>query len=185
MYKKALLLWRFTGLIAAILAWIVIAVSISQNPWFNIFEHALSDLGDLAKANKPWIYNVGLIIVGIITCIYSLYLTYASSSKVHTFASALIFVAGIFLALIGIFPSGTKPHTFVSTWFFIQMWLALVISLIGMVLDRRTVYSVVLGLISIIGPLGALSFKWPSIALLEVYGIILIDIYLIVLLSVF
>lgn len=173
-------IWRFTGVAAAILAWIIIALSISQNPWFNIHRHALSDLGD-PKANKPWIYNIGLITIGIMMCIYSIYLTYTAGNKAHTYASALFFIAGIFLALIGVYPSGTRPHTFVSTWFFIQIWLAIIASAIGMAIDREIINGVVLGVIAVIGPLGALAIKWPSVALQEIYGVILIDIYAIIL----
>lgn len=176
--------WRFTGIMAAVSAWLIILLSISQNPWFDVYRHALSDLGD-SRANKPWIYNIGLIVIGLITCIYSLYLTYITNSKAHIYASALLFIAGIFLALIGVYPSGTRPHTFISTWFFIQMWLALLATAIGMVIDGRTIYAIVLGTMAIIGPLGAIFIKWPSVALQEIFGIVLIDIYIIILTMVF
>ncbi|MDK6028650.1 DUF998 domain-containing protein [Ignisphaera sp. 4213-co] len=168
-------IWKFTGIIAAVLAWIIIAISISQNPWFDVFKHALSDLGG-SKANNPWIYNIGLIVTGVITCLYALYIAYVANSKVYVYASALLFVAGIFLALIGIYPSGTRPHTFVSTWFFIQMLLAIIATAIGMAVEHRIVYSIVFGVVAIAGPLGAIFLKWPSVALLEIYGIVLIDI---------
>jgi len=177
MASQILILWRFTGIAAAILAWVVIVLSILQNPWFNVYRHALSDLGG-PKASRPWIYNVGLMVVGVVACLYSFYLTYRAASKVHVYASALLFIAGVFLALIGVYPSGTRPHTFVSTWFFIQMWLAVIASAVGMALDGRTVDSAILSAIAIAGPLGAVSIKWPSVALLEIYGVILIDIYI-------
>jgi hypothetical membrane protein len=173
-------LWRFTGIAAAIIAWIVIAISISRNPWFDIYRHALSDLGD-AKANKPWIYNIGLIIVGGIVCIYSLYLTFTTNSKAYVYTSALLFIAGLFLALIGIYPSGTRPHIFVSTWFFIQMWLAVIATAIGMAIERRVFYGAILAIVAVIGPIGAIFIKWPSVALQEVFGVILIDLYVVIL----
>lgn len=176
--------WRFTGIIAAVLAWFIILLSISQNPWFNVYRHALSDLGD-PRANKPWIYNIGLMVVGLITCIYSLYLTYITNSKTHIYASALLFIAGIFLVLVGVYPSGTRPHTFISTWFFIQMWLALLATTIGMIIDGRTIHAIVLGTMTIVGPLGAIFIKWPSVALQEIFGIVLIDIYIVILTMVF
>jgi len=172
----AIVLWRFCGVVAAILAWIVIALAVSRNPWFNVFKHALSDLGDLKGANDPWIYNVGLIVTGVITCIYSLYIAYTSNNKVLVFASALLFVAGIFLALIGVYPAGTRPHTFVSTWFFIQMLLAIIAIAIGFTVEKALLHAAILWIISVIGPLGAILIKWPSVALQEIYGIILIDI---------
>lgn len=173
-------LWRFTGVIAIVLAWIVIGISVYRNPWFNMYNHALSDLGG-PYADSPWIYNVGLIAVGILVCIYSLYLAYVATNKLYVYSSALMFVAGIFLALIGLFPSGTKPHSFVSLWFFIQTWLSLLVTALSMTKDRRIIYSLMLWIITIIGPLGAVLIKWPSVAILEVFGVILVDVYVVIL----
>lgn len=178
MIGRAITLWRFSGVIGVILAWIVIALSVSQNPWFNILRHALSDLGDPEKACNPWVYNVGLMVIGAIMCIYSLFYTYRATSKVHVYASALLFVAGVFLVLIGVYPSGARPHIFVSTWFFIQTWLALVASIIGMMLNKEKAYTIILSIIAIIGPLGAMLVEWPSVAILEIYGVILVNIYI-------
>ncbi|MEM2752299.1 MAG: DUF998 domain-containing protein, partial [Sulfolobales archaeon] len=94
---------------------------------------------------------------------------------------SFIFIAGIFLALIGLFPSGTHPHVFVSTWFFIQMWMALVASTIDFLFKKQLIPGLTLLSLSIIGPLGALLIKWPSVALLEIYGIIIINAYVTVL----
>ena len=47
-------LFRFIGLVAAVLAWIVILLSIHHNPWFVFTKHAFSDLGG-PGAEKPWI----------------------------------------------------------------------------------------------------------------------------------
>ncbi|MEM2826282.1 MAG: DUF998 domain-containing protein [Sulfolobales archaeon] len=174
------ILWRLTGLIAVFSAWITIFLSVSKNPWFNVFKHALSDLGG-PRAVDPWIYNVGLIVTGALASTYATYLAKTSTSKISTYASSFIFIAGIFLALIGLFPSGTRPHVFVSTWFFIQMWMALVASTIDFLFKKQLIPGLTLLSLSIIGPLGALLVKWPSVALLEIYGIIIINAYVTVL----
>lgn len=178
--KRVKRVWRACGIGAAALAWFVILLSASRNPWFDLFKHALSDLGG-PGAYDPWIYNVGLLATGIVVSIYALYLAYASTGKISLYASAFIFIAGIFLALIGVFPSGTRPHTFVSSWFFVQMWMAILVSSVDFLAKRRLLPGTVLLTISIVGPLGALLIKWPSVALLEIYGIILIDVYVIIL----
>ncbi|MCS7139908.1 MAG: DUF998 domain-containing protein [Candidatus Nezhaarchaeota archaeon] len=172
--------WRFSGVAAAVLAWIVIFLSISRNSWFDFFRHALSDLGG-SRASDPWVYNVGLVITGILASIYALYLASKSTGKIAVYASAFIFIAGIFLALIGVFPSGTRPHTFVSTWFFIQMWMAVITSAISFLVEKEVKLGALLLMLSAVGLLGALLIDWPSVALLEVFGIILIDIYVITL----
>jgi len=44
-----LMIWRefvrYSGIMAAVLAWVVIAISISVNPWFVFTKNAFSDLG--------------------------------------------------------------------------------------------------------------------------------------------
>lgn len=167
-------------MIAVFSAWITIFLSVSKNPWFNVFKHALSDLGG-PRAVDPWIYNVGLIVTGALASTYATYLAKTSTSKISTYASSFIFIAGIFLALIGLFPSGTHPHVFVSTWFFIQMWMALVASTIDFLFKKQLIPGLTLLSLSTIGPLGALLVKWPSVALLEIYGIIIINAYVTVL----
>jgi hypothetical membrane protein len=67
----------------------------------------------------------------------SLYIAYESKRKLVVFSSALLFTAGIFLALIGVFPSGTRPHVFVSTRLFIQVWLSSIPLLIDSIASRK------------------------------------------------
>ncbi|WP_243676060.1 DUF998 domain-containing protein [Vulcanisaeta distributa] len=117
----------YTGIIAAVLAWLFIAISISVNPWFIFTKNAFSDLGGPYATDPPWIYNYGLIITSVFVDLYSINLLLVSRNKVEDFASAFVFIAGLFLALIGIYhEGGTRPHVFVSTWFFTQMDMALI-----------------------------------------------------------
>ncbi len=174
-------LLRYMGLAAAVLAWIVIAVSISVNPWFDLFEHALSDLGG-PQASSPWIYNLGLIAVALVVLIYSIYLVYVSTNKMEVAGSAFLVIAAIFLALIGVFPAGTRPHTFVSTWFFIQMDLAIASWGIGLILrkDRSAKHvGYLFTALAIASPIIALAIDWPSVAIQEVFGIIVIDLWVV------
>ena len=106
---------RFTGLIAAILFWIVSLLSIHYNPWFIFTEHAFSDLGG-PEAQKAGIYNGGMIILGVLVLFYSLTLIQDAVNKIETVGGAFTFIAGLFLTFIGIYPSGTQPHNFVSSW---------------------------------------------------------------------
>jgi len=176
--RTLLLLWRLTGILASVTAWLTIVASASINPWFNLWEHAFSDLG-APKARLPWVYNVGLMVSGLLACCFSLYLLYVARAKLEVFSSSLLFVAGIFLSLIGVFPSSTRPHTFVSTWFFIQVWLSFLGFSVASYVTRRKVLSVSMTVLSVLGPLGALLVEllrgWPSVALLEAYGIIIIN----------
>ncbi|MCG2879960.1 MAG: DUF998 domain-containing protein [Vulcanisaeta sp.] len=170
---------RYSGIIAVILAWVVIAVSISVNPWFVFTKNAFSDLGG-PYATDPWIYNYGLIITSVFVDLYSINLLLTSRNKVESFASAFVFVAGLFLALIGIYHAGTRPHVFVSTWFFVQMDMALIALGIGSLMggDRGLgLFSLLLG---VLAPIPALLIPWPSAATEEAYGIVIIDIWVVI-----
>lgn len=100
----------------------------------------------------PWIYNSGLVVTGAVASIYALYLAYVSSSKLSVYASAFIFIAGIFLALIEVYPAGTRPHVFVSTWFFVQMWMAIVASSLNFIVRRVWVAGHTLLALAVLGP---------------------------------
>ncbi len=175
-------LFRFAGIEAGILVWMVILLSISYNPWFVFTEHAFSDLGG-PRAEKPWVFNYGLMIVSVFGLLYSLSLIKDATNKVETVGGAFMFTANIFLALVGFYPSGTTPHTFVSTWFFIQADLAIVTWGIGLLLRGRKVFGMVSTTMGILGPLVAALIEWPSIATLEAYGIIMIDAWMVLMLK--
>lgn len=159
---------------AALLAWTVILLSISYNPWFVFTKHAFSDLGGPA-AEKAWIYNYGLIATGALVLLYSLALMMNAANKVENAGGAFISIAGIFLALIGAYPSGTRPHTFVSIWFFAQTDLAVIAWGIGLLLRGWKVLGAVITAMSITGPALAVAINWPSAATLEAYGIAIVD----------
>ncbi|ABW01570.1 DUF998 domain-containing protein [Caldivirga maquilingensis] len=164
----------YMGIAAAVLAWVIILTSISLNPWFNMFSNALSDLGN-PHANYYWLYNYGLVLTATLMLLFSLYLLFVSENKVEAMGSSFVTIASIFLALIGIFHEGTYPHTFVSEWFFTQMDLAVVTWSIGLIVGRRLNYGIPLLLLGLIAPIPALLIKWPSTAILETYGIVIID----------
>lgn len=166
------------GIVAAIFAWIVILTCWAINPWFVFTEHAFSDFGG-SKATIPELYNYGLISTGILIILYGTSLIYYSQNKIETVGASNIALSGVFLALIGIYHSGTRPHTFVSTWFFVQMLIGLIIFGIGMLI-RKTKYATETLIISIFSaPIAVIAeaiWGWPSAAVLEAYGIIIIDI---------
>jgi hypothetical membrane protein len=183
MIGELLKILRFSGIIAVMLAWFVIGLSIYYNPWFVFTKNALSDLGS-PDANAPWIYNYGLIVTAIFVILYSIYLILDANNKIETVGGAFVIIAGIFLALIGIYYAGTRPHVFVSTWFFVQMDLAMLIYSLGLLFEKLKIYGLSLIIISVIGPFIALIVKWPSAATLETFGIIIIDVWVFLMMKV-
>ncbi len=170
------------GLVAIIVAWIIIAASWYINPWFRLLEHAFSDLGGI-DANKPWLYNYGLIATGLLVVGYSIGLYSLSREKMEVVGASFVFIAGLFLALIGVYPSGTRPHVFVSSWFFIQMDLAIIAIGIGLAKRGSTLgrYVAAIGVLSpVLFVVVEWLIGWPSVALAEAYGILAIDLAIII-----
>jgi len=163
------------GVVSPLLAWIVIGIAWKMNPWFNVLENAYSDLGG-RHATDPWIYNYGLVTVGVLMAFYGVLLSCWARGKLGVIGASYMALAGVFLVLIGVFHEGTRPHTFVSTWFFIQADIALI--LLGGEFRNKP-----LGLAVLVSSLLAFpvaiavetTVGWPSTAVLETYGILLID----------
>ena len=168
----------FLGIVAAILAWIVIGVSWRLNPWFVFTRDAFSDLGG-PHACCPWIYNYGLILVGVLVSAWSIPLYYFAKTKLEAIGAGYMLLAGIFLALIGVFPSGTRPHVFISTWFFVQADLAFIALSAGMTRRKTPVGRILLAISLLAFPVAAAieaTIGWPSTATIEAYGIAVIDV---------
>lgn len=176
---RAVRLWCLSGVAAAVLAWVVIAAAWLRNPWFDVFDDAFSDLGVPGQARDAWIYNYGLMATGALTVLYGLFVYRWAESKLEALAAGWLMIAGVFLALIGVYPGGTRPHVFVSTWFFIQMDLALIPLLYS--LWRRRGFRLAMPAFAAavlafpVFMLVEYTVGWPSVAIGEAYGIIIID----------
>ena len=178
--------WRkicLTGPVAVILAWIIILSSWYFNKsWFIFTRDAFSDFGGSTSC-CPGLYNYGLELVGVTIILFSICLYKASRDKLEVVGASYIGLSGIFLALIGYYHAGTRPHGFVSTWFFIQMDLGLFFQSLG--LYRMTgsweSYSSLWTSIAAfpIAIIIGITLGWPSAAVLEAYGIIVIDVIVI------
>ncbi|MEB3851333.1 MAG: DUF998 domain-containing protein [Desulfurococcales archaeon] len=165
--------------VAAIaLAWAVIGAAWYLNRgWFAFTRDAFSDLGG-AGSCCPGVYNYGLMAVGAVIVALGAAMLAASRGRLEAAGAAYMALAGVFLALIGYYHSGTRPHVFVSTWFFVQADLALALSSAGLALrgSRLALASLAVALAAfpVAGLVGA-TVGWPSAAVLEAYGVILID----------
>ena len=172
----------FLGPSVAVAAWLVILASIWLNQdWFIYTRHAFSDLGG-PRSCCPGLYNYGLIVLGTLFSLYGIGVTIRARAKLGVVGGGYIVIAGIFLALIGVFPAGTRHHVCVSTWFFIQSYLGLILVLAEAARHSKAAkYALIAMLASI--PAGiaiALWPGWPSAAVLETYLILFIDIAVIV-----
>lgn len=175
-----------TGISVIIFAWIVIGLSAYLNPWFNPTQGALSDLGGgnpTANGHPapayPYVYNYGLIITGILIMILSSLAISLSSNKVETVGESFFIIAGLFLALIGIYHEGTYPHDFVSIWFFMIATASYFVIGASMILGKARKYGISL-LVAV--PMAWVIYAivpWQSTAEDEIFGVIVIDILII------
>lgn len=165
---------RVSGVNASIAFWVFTLASIGYNEWFDFYRHAFSDLGG-PRASNPWIYNGGLLVASLFVLLLSLDMIIISKTKVGVVGASYISVSGIFLAMIGVFPSGTYPHRFVSTWFFVQAFIGFLVYGLGEFRGSPR-YMAAIITIFVAGLLGALLVKWPSAATIEAYEIILLTI---------
>ncbi len=135
-------------------------------------------------AHAPWVFNNGMIVTGLLVLLYGGYLVLRSGNKVSTMGGVFTIVSGFFLFLIGVYPSGSYPHFFVSFYFFTQMDIAMGVCGIGLIKGNNNSLGKTLISLSIIGPIMALMVPWPSTALLESFGIIIMNIWTLLMLRV-
>ena len=168
---------RYTGLVAFLGGWVVILAAISRNPWFVFTENAFSDLGN-PMANDPWVFNYGMMLNGLLIVVYGFYLVHVSFSKTSSVGGGFMIITGVFLTLIGTFPEGSQNHFFVSVWFFTQGALTVLTWGLALYGDARwSLESRVFIVLGFVGPILALLVPWPSIAVAEAYGILIMDIW--------
>lgn len=154
-----------------------VIIAAQHNPWWSLYRNAFSDLGG-SGANNPWIFNYTLIASGLLFTLYSLAALASSKSRLEAFSTGLLFTAGIFLILIGVYPSGTRPHTFVSTWFYVQSYLGMSFMGLSLLLQKKVLEGSVILFLGVSAiPLGVLihyTVGWPSVAVLELAGALFI-----------
>jgi len=108
------------GLLSASIAYPFIAVSIALSPWFNLYDNALSDLGNMARNGTiALFYNSGLILTGSFATLFAIIVSVGHASwKYHSWTISLV-ATGISLSLIGLFPEDAgRIHGLVSMLFF-------------------------------------------------------------------
>ncbi len=106
------------GMITPIVGYLLIGISIIANrEWFTWADHALSDLGGPA-ASYPNIFNVGLIVTGVLGLIFALSIYRMVEENIGFLGVSLFSASTVFLILTGLFPTGRAPHFFVSVAFF-------------------------------------------------------------------
>lgn len=121
--------YRLIGILGAVLAYPFIAISIILTPWFNFYDNALSDLGNIAwNAPIAHVYNAGLILSGFLVALFALLTSLKHRLWSYLSWSILLMLTGLDLALIGVFPEDAgRIHGVVSIIFFTMMIIVMLV----------------------------------------------------------
>jgi len=119
------------GILLPIVVFICIGFALSQSPWFNWTEHAISDLG--IQGLSAIFFNSGMIIGGILAFVFSLGLIKTLQNKTGAY---LLCLSSIALIGIGIFPETIYTiHVIFSTLFFVLIVMSLYV--LGLTLRKN------------------------------------------------
>ena len=114
-----------SGILAPIVAFVLISLAIVYSPQFNWTENALSDLG-VQEGITPTLFNYALVTVGIFALIFaSGLLIFLEHRALGTVGAFMFILAALALTTIGVFPENMKPmHLQASVAFFVLYPLA-------------------------------------------------------------
>jgi hypothetical membrane protein len=119
-----------SGFILPIIFTALLAFSIIQNPWFNWKENAISDLG--TTNGSPFIFNTGIIVVGILLLIFSIGFLINYKEKL---GPTILLTCSFLLFGVGVYPTPEPLHEAFSGVFFITYTLSFLI--IGSTINKR------------------------------------------------
>jgi hypothetical membrane protein len=156
-----------SGLIAPIIAFTCILISIASYSSFSWTNNALSDLGIVSGLTGP-LFNFGLCASGFLAFIFSIFglLKYLSKSWIGILGSLVFAASTIALIAIGIFNenfSGT--HYLVSVAFFVLAPISLFIITLGLWVDHQNglaAFTVMIGVAAALPWLSLFIFNYVS-----------------------
>jgi len=129
------------GIVGPIIVYLSIGVSIMFSPWFSWERNALSDLGHVVKSEVAPIFNLGLLLGGLLLIVYvvTVFREHAKYTSVCLVASSFL------LQLIATFDEAYGfIHGMVSVLFFVSIWIA---SLVNTV-EKRSLKALIAFIVS-------------------------------------
>ena len=111
---------KVSGILGVIVPWSSVLTSVALSPWFNIYDNALSDLGNIGR-NSPvaYVFNAGLIVSGASIALFAFLLSVKRRSWEFLVWTIPLFFGAANLALIGVFSEDAGIiHGVVSVIFF-------------------------------------------------------------------
>jgi hypothetical membrane protein len=161
--------YRYLGVASALVPYFFIALSVVGSPWFNFYSNALSDLGNYTKSSVAEYYNLGLVITGVMICMFSLAMAFDKRRASYISLSIFLFASGLALSLVGLFSENSgNIHGLVSTLFF---WLIdvtlLVYSYLSWPIGSPKTGAISLGLGIASAAVWATPWPWHGVAIQE------------------
>jgi hypothetical membrane protein len=162
-----------SGIVAPIVAFICIIISISSYPTFSWTNNALSDLGVVSGVTAS-LFNFGLLASGILAFNFAIFglFTYFGKSWVGKIGSTVFAAATIALIAISVFNENFSPtHYLVSVAFFTLTPIALFILTFGFWFRhqrRIAAFTVMIGLAAVLPWIILFIFNYvPNVAIPE------------------
>ena len=114
---------KVLGCLSALAAYPFILASIALSPWFNFYDNALSDLGNLVTNEQvAFVYDAGLVVSGGLILVFAVLYSRESQDRRALIWSTPLAVAAADLALVGTFSESTGHiHGVVSEVFFLMI----------------------------------------------------------------
>ncbi len=158
------------GVSVPIVALSFIFVSIQFSPWFRWSSNALSDVG---VGEAAWVFNSGLMVSGILTCVLAaaLFLEFKGQT-LRRIGAALLLIDAAALFGIGLFSEAYGAiHFYFSVAFFAFFPVSLFVLGAGTILAKFLKFGI---FTIIIGILAALpwAFSWSAVAVPEMLSAI-------------
>ena len=161
---------RVLGVVASLVAYPFILASVALSPWFNIYNNALSDLGNtVSNGQVGYVYDIGLVLAGATVFFFAFLLSGRAHNRRVLVWTLPLMVAAIDLALVGVFSENTGHiHGIVSEVFFLVIVVAmLAYSYVSWPLGSPRIGAVALvfGILSAI--VWFVSWPWAGVAIQE------------------
>ena len=158
------------GVVAALAAYPFILASIALSPWFNVYNNALSDLGNtVSNGAVGYVYDAGLVVAGAMVFAFSAVLSRESRDKRTMVWTVPLMVAAVDLAMVGVFSENTGHiHGVVSEVFFLMIVVTmLAYSYVSWPLESPRIGAVALvfGILSAV--VWFISWPWNGVAIQE------------------
>lgn len=115
------------GIVAVIVGLAGVGLAIVLADGFSLRDQALSELGE-PGASTEWLFNGTLLVAGVLSAVFCVSLLPRLTHARHRGGIAMLGLAGVALAGVGLFPAGSPLHLPFAVAFFSLLTLGLVVT---------------------------------------------------------